>query len=259
VTYVHGYHERESERLDDQAGALVDLLHHDTAYPAGSRVLEAGCGIGSQTVTLAANSPGANIISIDVSEASLDEARQRVSGVDFQRADIFALPFAERSFDHVFVCFVLEHLQRPVAALRHLARVVKPGGTFTVIEGDHGSTSMHPPSEAAHEAIDCLVRLQHGDATIGRALYPLLVEAGLQDVRVSPRMVYVDGSRPELAESFTRRTFAAMIEGVRGPALDAGLIDADRFDQGIGDLHRAAEPDGTFCYTFFKATAAVPA
>ena len=40
--YVHGYDERESERLHDQAGSLVDLLHHDTAYPAGSRVLEAG-------------------------------------------------------------------------------------------------------------------------------------------------------------------------------------------------------------------------
>ena len=57
MNYVHGYHERESERLLDQAGSLVDLLHHDTSYPAGSRVLEAGCGVGAQTVTLAANSP----------------------------------------------------------------------------------------------------------------------------------------------------------------------------------------------------------
>src|SRR4051794_2694671 len=104
VAYVHGYHERESERLDDQAGALAELLHPDPASPAGSRVLEAGCGTGSQTVTLVANSPGAHITSIDVSEASLVQARHRVAGVDFQRADIFALPFAERSFDHVFVC-----------------------------------------------------------------------------------------------------------------------------------------------------------
>ena len=36
-----GYHLRENERLQDQAGALVDLLHADTAYPGGSRVLEA--------------------------------------------------------------------------------------------------------------------------------------------------------------------------------------------------------------------------
>jgi SAM-dependent methyltransferase len=255
MAYVHGYHERESERLDDQAGALVDLLHHDTVYPAGARVLEAGCGTGSQTVTLVRNSPEAVFTSIDVSEAQLEQARARVPGVDFQRADIFALPFEPQSFDHVFVCFTLEHLTRPLEALRKLVGVLRPGGTITVIEGDHGSTYFHPHSAAAHEAIDCLVRLQNGDANIGRSLYPLLVEAGLRDVHVSPRMVYVDASRPDLVEGFTRRTFAAMIEGVREAAIDNGLIDPERFEEGIAGLHRAAEDDGTFCYTFFKATA----
>jgi len=57
--YVHGYDSREDIRLQDQATTLVDLLHADTAYPEGSRVLEAGCGVGAQTVTLAMNSPGA--------------------------------------------------------------------------------------------------------------------------------------------------------------------------------------------------------
>jgi SAM-dependent methyltransferase len=257
VAYVHGYHERERERLNDQAGALADLLHCDTAFPAGSRVLEAGCGIGSQTVTLVANSPGAEITSIDVSEASLAIARTRAPSVEFIHADLFSLPFADDAFDHVFVCFVLEHLDRPVAAIRALRRVLRPGGTFTVIEGDHGSTYLHPDSDAAHAAIDCLVKLQPGDANIGRSLYPLLVEAGLQEVHVSPRMVYVDGSRPDLADGFTRRTFAAMIEGVRERALDAGLISEERFDQGVRDLYRAAEADGTFSYTFFKATATI--
>ena len=59
MSYVHGYDERENERLQDQAGTLVDLLHGDTAYPAGSAVLEAGCGVGAQTVTLAAQPRGA--------------------------------------------------------------------------------------------------------------------------------------------------------------------------------------------------------
>ena len=69
--YVHGYDLRENIRLQDQATTLVELLHADTAYPAGSRVLEAGCGVGAQTVTLAKNSPGAAILSIDISETSI--------------------------------------------------------------------------------------------------------------------------------------------------------------------------------------------
>jgi SAM-dependent methyltransferase len=259
--YVHGYGQRENIRLQDQASTLVELLHSDTSYPAGSIVLEAGCGVGAHTITLARNSPNALITSIDISEASVAEAKRRaaaagVMNVQFQPADLFALPFGPDSFDHVFVCFVLEHLSRPVEALRALKGHLKPGGTITVIEGDHGSAYFHPDSEAAHRAIHCQVELQRragGNAMIGRGLYPLLRQAGFNSVRVSPRMVYVDSSRPELVEGFTRKTFTAMIEGVRESAIKAGIVKERDFEVGMRDLYRTAEPDGVFCYTFFKA------
>jgi hypothetical protein len=134
-TYVHGYHPRENERLQDQAGTLVDLLHDDTAYPGGSTVLEAGCGVGAQTITLAERSPDARFTSVDVSAHSL---------------------------------------------------------------------------------------------------------------------VYVDSSRPDLVDGFTRKTFTAMIEGIREPAIASGLIDPERFDAGVRDLKRTTEADGVFSYTFFR-------
>src|SRR6266581_7287416 len=144
IDYVHGYTANESTRLTDQATTLTELLHADTLYPAGSMVLEVGCGVGAQTVILAANSPGAAFTSIDIRKESLAEAQRRareagLAKVTFEHADIFDLPFASACFDHVFVCFVLEHLRRPAAALEALMRVLKPGGSVTVIEGDHGS------------------------------------------------------------------------------------------------------------------------
>jgi hypothetical protein len=66
-------------------------------------------------------------------------------------------------------------------------------------------------------------------------------------------MVYVDDSRPDLVEGFSRNTFIAMVEGIRDQALSLGLIDQRTWDKGIADLYRATESDGTFCYTFFKA------
>lgn len=260
-SYVHGYDRMEGVRLQDQAQTLVDLLHSDTSYPEGSSVLEAGCGIGAQTVPLARNSPGARIVSVDISADSVAEAEARaaaagVTNVQFQQADIFALPFDAESFDHTFVCFVLEHLSNPVEALATLKKLLKPGGTVTVIEGDHGSTYFHPDSDAAHVAIRCQVELQRaagGNALVGRQLYPLLRQAGFDPVRVSPRMVYVDSSRPDLVEGFTKRTFTAMIEGVREPAIEAGMVEPQLFEAGIRDLYRTAETDGVFCYTFFKA------
>lgn len=261
--YVHGYEEKENVRLQDQATTLVDLLHSDTLYPLGSKVLEAGCGVGAQTVTLAKNSPEAQITSIDISEESVAEARKKVEhegffNVCFQQGDIFHLPFEQKSFDHVFVCFVLEHLRNPVDALMKLGRLLKPGGSITVIEGDHGSTYFHPDSTCAKRAIQCQVDLQKqsgGNANIGRELFPLLNSAGFESVRVSPRMVYVDASKPMMVKGFTRNTFTAMIEGIREAAIKAKMMEPEEIDKGIRDLYRTTEKDGVFCYTFFKAVA----
>jgi SAM-dependent methyltransferase len=263
MDYVHGYSPGESVRLADQATALAGLLHAGTRYGPGSRVLEAGCGTGAQTVILAGRSPRAEFACIDVSGRSVAEAARlaRTAGaanVRFLNADIFRLPFQPACFDHVFVCFVLEHLSDPGGALQALRTVLRPGGSLTVIEGDHGSAYFHPTSEQARRTVECLIELQQragGDSLIGRRLYPLLVEAGYRDVQVTPRVVYADGSRPELADGVTLKTFTAMVEAVAEQAVGHGLIDAASWSAGIRDLRRAARDDGTFCYTFFKAVA----
>src|SRR5438094_9838411 len=110
--YVHGYHPRENERLQDQAGTLVDLLHSGTAYPRGSTVFEAGCGVGAQTVALAHRRPGARFTSVEVSADPIAEAQRRtevdaITNVLFRQADVFVADFADGAFDDTIVCFVL--------------------------------------------------------------------------------------------------------------------------------------------------------
>lgn len=267
VGYVHGYSAYEARRLGDQADTLVELLHAGTHYPSGSRVLEVGCGVGAQTVHLVAANPGMRLVSVDVSEESLAQARARVAAeapgaeVQWRRADLFDLPFADASFDHLFVCFVLEHLADPRSALAGLRRVLRPEGTITVIEGDHGSAIFCPDSAYAQAAINCQIHLQSaagGNALVGRQLQPLLVAAGYHDAVVGPRTVYADESRPAVVEGFTRNTFTAMVESVREDALAAGLISHADWDRGIADLRRTAEGGGTFHYTFFKGVAVNP-
>ncbi|HWQ62820.1 MAG TPA: methyltransferase domain-containing protein [Methanospirillum sp.] len=262
--YVHGYSDREAERLSDQANTLTEILHHDTRFPPGSLVLEAGCGTGAQTVIITSQNPDCRFRSIDISQTSLDFAEERlrkeagscISQVTFEQGDIRNLPYDDETFDHIFLCFVLEHLPEPGNALKELKRVLKFGGSIMAIEGDHGSVYFYPPSQAAIDAVQTQIELQHrsgGDACIGRRLYPLLTETGFSDVRVTPRMVYVDASKPELVDGFTRKTFTAMIEGVQHNAVAAGLISNERFEEGIQSLYRTCEPEGVFCYTFFKA------
>lgn len=97
LSYVHGYTEDESTRLRDQAVTLEELLHCDTTYPAGSRVLEAGCGVGAQTVHLLRHSPEAHFTLVDCNVDSLAAARAAIgstsadiSRVTFSHADLFA-------------------------------------------------------------------------------------------------------------------------------------------------------------------------
>ncbi|HZD43336.1 MAG TPA: methyltransferase domain-containing protein, partial [Methanomicrobiales archaeon] len=239
---------------------LADLLHGGTRYPAGSRVLEAACGVGAQTVILARNSTSASFVSIDVSRPSLLLAEERVRGtscsmVFFHQADVYHLPFRDEIFDHIFVCFLLEHLADPILALESLKAVLRPGGTITVIEGDHGSALFYPESPDANRVIGCLVDIQAsmgGNACIGRKVLHLLQEAGFSGVTISPLTICSDGSHPESREA-VRKIFIAMVEGVREEALARGLVDAKSWEKGMEDLRRTTEPGGMFCYTFFKA------
>jgi SAM-dependent methyltransferase len=259
--YVHGYSEVEEERLLDQAQTLSHLLHHDTHYAAGTSILEAGCGVGAQTVILATQNPEARFTAVDISPQSLAMARTRAAAaacrnVTFQQADLRRLAYADETYDHVFLCFVLEHLKHPESALQELSRVLKPGGTVTVIEGDHGSAYFHPASPQAQRNIDCLVALQAGlggNALVGRELYPLLRRAGFRDIRTEPRVVYADASRPDWVEGFTKATFIAMVRGVKEQAIQAGMLEESEWDEGIRHLERTATDEGTFNYTFFKA------
>lgn len=265
--YVHGYGEREAQRLLDQADSVRDLVHHDTAFPPDARILEVACGVGAQTVFLASRHPDARIVSFDKEHGSLGLAAQRVRAaglrnVDVVLCDLFAAPFERESFDCVFVSYLLEHLPDPVAALHSLAGLLRPGGEVLVVEGDHGSCHFHPSTPDAVRAWNCLIQVQAelgGDSLIGRALYPLLCAAGFQEVQVSPRMVYADSSRPRVQHEFVLQTIVPMVEGVREQALREGLMSSEAWDRGIADLKATGStPGGTFCYTFFKASARKP-
>lgn len=264
--YTHGYTEQEFMRLTDQADTLAELLHKDTVYPQGSLVLEVGCGTGAQTTYLAKNSPEACFICIDKNIESIMRAikhaqNNHISNANFQHMDVYELPFEKEAFDHAFVCFVLEHLNNPFEILNQVKDYLKPGGSITVIEGDHGSARFHPYSADAQTVIDALVTVQEqagGDAHIGRQLYPMLQQAGFEKCQISPRTVYADASRPNWVDGFTRKTFISMVEGVRDKVLSQNLLPEDQWDKGIADLYRTTEADGTFTYIFYKAVAFKP-
>lgn len=264
--YVHGYSRREAERLADQSRILEHLLHRDTAYTAGCHVLEAGCGIGAQTVILARNSPHTMFTSVDIAEESLKQAQQRIdedriTNVTFRKENILSLTFPDAHFDHIFVCFVLEHLAKPLRALEELKRVLKPGGTITVIEGDHGSCFWYPETAESLQVWLALIiaqqQLKH-DPLIGRRLFPLLSDSGFRVKDIGPRFVYADASNPGLLNGMVHKIIVPMVESSKEEIFRYKIVTEQVWQKGIADLSASGNPpDGTFFYTWFKALAVI--
>lgn len=263
MDYVHGYSDYEAGRLRNSARALRDLLHADVRYAEGACVLEAPCGVGAQTEFLVANNPGTRFVCADISAASVRVAMGQNPGLPFLAGDLYALPFPGATFDHVFACFVLEHLDRPGRALENLLGVLKPGGTITSIEGDHGSCFFYPETPEALAAWACLPKLQAllgGDSLIGRRMYSVLARAGFEDVRIDPIRIYCDPSLPHMMNGFVEDTIVGMLRGIESEVIARGLLDAAVFRKGVEDiLAIKTHPDGAFCYTFFRAVGRKPA
>jgi SAM-dependent methyltransferase len=260
INYVHGYAEQELERLSGSAATLAEILHEDTQYPAGARVLEAGCGVGAQTRFLLRRCPGMELISMDIARLSLQRAHQCMGGrVPFVQADLHHVPFPPQSFDHIFVCYVLEHLPDPLHVLMLLKPLLKPGGMLTVIEGDHGSAFWHPETPESLLAWRVLPQLQQskgGDGNIGRRLYDLLKASGAVAMEAKPLPVWCDPTRPDMMDGFVDKTIVGMLRGIEEEALQQRLIAPEIWRKGVQDLIALSQSDtGSFSYTFFRAVA----
>ena len=103
---------------------VVPLTESDFA---GKLVLDAGCGLAG-FAEYAAEWGAARVVGVDLSEA-VDAARERVGDrIDLVQGDLFALPFADGSFDLAYSIGVLHHLPDPERGFRAVAATVKPGG-----------------------------------------------------------------------------------------------------------------------------------
>ena len=198
---------------------------------------------------------------MEISEESITKAREialheQITNVEFLNADLFDASMETESFDHIFVCFVLEHLSHPDRALKILFNALKTGGTITVIEGDHGSGFWTPETWESRLAWEGLIRSQRDlghDPNIGRRVYPLLRGGGFSVQEVSPRWVYADQSNPELLDGVINQIIAPMVHSAENQVLEAKYTDKDTWSRGLKDIENVpGVPEGTFFYTWFK-------
>lgn len=236
--YVHGYSAVEQDRLIKQAQQLSGSVFEKVDFSAAKKILEVGCGVGAQTEILLNRFPHLNITSIDVSESQLDRARQRLQiyvkqgRVKFQKASAFEIPYADGSFDGVFICWVLEHITNHVSALQECYRVIRPGGRLICDEVANSTFFLAPESPVSMKYWAALndVQKQSGDPYVGLKLGNLLSLAGFETVKVEPRTYHLDRrARPQLQTML--RYWLELLLSAQEVLINLGRVSADEIAQ----------------------------
>ena len=181
--------DEECERLEAQA-RLADIEGHLRHLPiAGARrVLDVGCGSGSMARLIARSFPDVEVVGVDLREQYLGYARARareegIHNLVFERGDVFALPFADASFDLVWSKYLLQWLREPKAALAEFKRVTRPGGH--VVSCDYvGFVVDHYPIDPELERKLRELTALLVDVNIGRKVAPYMIALGFHDVAV---------------------------------------------------------------------------
>jgi SAM-dependent methyltransferase len=128
---------RWSKRRHPRLPLLADWLTH---LPAGARLLDLGCGGGSDAADL--HRRGHRVVGVDRTSALLSAGRRRYSSLPLVRADLRRLPFRAASFDGLWAAASLMHLPKPAArlVLADLCGLIRPGGVFAATV-TYGATS----------------------------------------------------------------------------------------------------------------------
>ena len=261
-TYQLGHHPavvaRHARRTEKTAAAF--FLPH---LKPGMRVLDVGCGPGSITAGLARRVAPGETIGIDPSAEVIETAKSLADATSaqnlrFEVGSVYEPRFAPGSFDAVFTHQVMQHLRRPVDALRQMRALLAPGAVLGVRVVDWGSAIFYPESKGMQRYLALhygLARRNGTEPNAGRYLRRWLLEAGFGEARVTASIEFDADSEAtkDRAEMFADRVLRSSIPD---SALKSGIAtrsDLESFAAACRDWGR--DPDAFFCFSHVEAVA----
>ena len=252
-TYSHGHHRsvvqaHAARTAKDSAAYLLPELQ------PGMNVLDVGCGPGSITSDLAELAAPGLVIGLDASEDVLLQARALAAGrglqnVTFTGGNVYDLDFPDETFDVVHAHQVLQHLVDPVAALREMRRVTKPGGLVAVRDADFHGMSWHPATPELAEWMQIYQQIARGNQAepdAGRHLLSWALEAGFTEITPSSSnwLYATPEQRARHAGSWSERVLQSAFAD---QAIERSLADRPALERiSAGWQAWAQAPDGWF-------------
>lgn len=251
-------------RLHTVERCATFLLPH---LAPGMSLLDAGCGPGTITIGLAPLVAPGELVAVDLNpdEVAKTAAALQLAGyvnARAQVADVLTLPFEDDTFDAVFTHAVIDYLPDPVAALREMQRVLKPGGVLGARSVNQDRSVVGPEDPLVTEGILLFrraVALMGGDMCRGRLLGVMLKECGFERIFVTPS--YERAQTREEWQSFCD-AFAGSLDHttISEIGLREGWADEARFVEIVQALRRFGNDSANcFALAWVEAVAYKPA
>lgn len=251
--YTHGHHDLvlASHRTRTVANSAAYLLPR---LGPGQRLLDVGCGPGTITVDLAARVAPGEVVALDREADMLAEVARLAAdngafNVTPTVGDVYDLGYPEGVFDVVHAHQVLQHLSDPVAALREMRRITRPGGLVAARDADYAAMIWYPLDPRLDrwlEIYHAVARANRAEPDAGRRLLAWAHAAGFSDVAPSASTwVFADeASRRWWGETWAERTLSS---DLAGQALDRRIATrAELEDVAAGWRSWLAHPDAWF-------------
>lgn len=262
--YLHGYSEKEQQRLYYQAKFLEQKVYKKVDLSRARNLLEVGMGVGAQSRILLDRYPQLNVTGVEISDVQVATARsflkERIQEgrMKIVQADALHLPFRDGEFDSAFFCWFLEHVQSPVEILKEARRTLKPGSPIYISEVLNSTLFLEPYSPACIQywfAFNDFQWNRKGDPFVGAKLGNLLLDAGFKNPVTSARVHHYDDRKPKLRSRFLKYWSELLLSGA--PALVAARAVSPALVKAMKSELRSIEkdPNSVFFYSWIQAHA----
>ena len=238
----------EFRGTDDGYARLSQAYFADLPFQSRGRILALGCGTGIEVRALRrAADPDVAIVGVDHSPALIEIARRLTAeegldaNVSYEVGDAHDLRYGDGDFDIVTLHTLISHVDDPLQVLHDARRVVRPGGTVAVFDGDYASLTFGYPDHALAKTIEeDLRKVMVANPRVMRDMPRLLHEAGLE---------LVDGVGALYANVGSGRFWANAVEAYSVVLSRSGLLPPD-----VVEDWRAFQSQSVRDGTFFGAS-----